>query len=230
MVKIVNELGILAEEGFDINDPDCDENLQDMIHLIFDLNLISNKAGVNYSDPSKQRTAAIFNEVKTLLVEAALRQFKLFDIEGEDGFIFEQFTDDERASIQWEAIDWENEAEVYSEERMLCDAVGYVVELLRFYDSKGITLENIGNDVMALLEYDETFTYLIDILDSVLDSSLLTTIIPYALEKFLVPIIEDFEDKAELPDGEDIDITDQISRHNISAEIFNFIYIFYMYC
>ena len=225
MVKIVNELGILAEEGFDINDPDCDENLQDMIHLIFDLNLISNKAGVNYSDPSKQRTAAIFNEVKTLLVEAALRQFKLFDIEGEDGFIFEQFTDDERASIQWEAIDWENEAEVYSEERMLCDAVGYVVELLRFYDSKGITLENIGNDVMALLEYDETFTYLIDILDSVLDSSLLTTIIPYALEKFLVPIIEDFEDKAELPDGEDIDITDQISRHNISAEIFNFIYI-----
>ena len=225
MVKIVNELGILAEEGIDINDPDCDENLQDMIHLLFDLNLISNKAGVNYSDPSKQRTAAIFNEVKTLLVEAALRQFKLFDIEGEDGFIFEQFTDDERASIQWEAIDWENEAEVYSEERMLCDAVGYVVELLRFYDSKGITLENIGNDVMALLEYDETFTYLIDILDSVLDSSLLTTIIPYALEKFLVPIIEDFEDKAELPDGEDIDITDQISRHNISAEIFNFIYI-----
>ena len=226
MVKIVNQIGILSEEGIDINDEHFAGYLKEIIHLIFDLNIIANEAAaVNYSDPAQQKVAEAFVDVKTVLVEAALRQFKLFDIEGEDGFIFNQFTEDERLSIRWEAINWGDENEVYSEERMFCDAIDHVVGLLQFYDDQGITLENIGSNVNKLLEFDETFTYLIDILDAVLDSNLLTTIIPYALEKFLVPIVEDFEDKAELPDGDRIDVTDQISKENISAEVFNLVYI-----
>ena len=222
MVKIVNEIGILSDEGFDITDENCAENLKSMIRLIFNLKLISDKAGVNYSDPAKQRTAEVFNDVRTLLIEAALRQFKLFDILSDESteenviyeFVFERFTDNERNDIIWD-----------EEIEYLCDAVDHIVGLLQFYDGQGITLDNIGDNVTKLLEFDETFTYLIDILDALLDSDLLTTIIPYALEKFVVPLIEDFEAKAELPDGENIGITDGLNKYNISDEVFNLIFI-----
>mgnify|MGYP003290853727 CR=1 FL=1 len=209
MVVIVEELGVLGSEGIDFYNYDA---LRGLVSKLFDLMILSNKAGVNYQTPEQRAIGEAFNEVKTLLVEAALRQFNLFDVE--NGFQFEQFTPEERAEIDWE-----------NEKQMLLNVLDVYEGLMEFLKTKDINFDNLGENITNLLNYDETFDYLIDLLDAFVDSDLAMTLIPYALDKYLVPIIEDFEDQAQLPDGDHIDVTDKVNKDNLSEEIFNLIYI-----
>ena len=209
MVALVEELGVLSAEGIDFYNYDA---IKGLITKLFDLMILSNKAGVNYESPEAREVQEVFNEVKTLLVEAALRQFDLFDVEG--GFQFEEFTKEERSAIEWE-----------NEKQMLLNVVDVYAGLMDFLKTKDITFDNLGDNINNILNYDETFDYLIDLLDALIDSDLAMTLIPYALDKFVTPIIEDFEGSATLPDGDKIDITDKVNKDNISEEIFNLIYI-----
>ena len=209
MVVLVEELGVLSAEGIDFYSYDA---LRGLVTKLFDLMILSNKAGVNYQDPQQREVQAVFNEVKTLLVEAALRQFKLFDVEGKEPF--SQFTEEERADIDWE-----------NEKQMLLNVLDVYEDLMEFLKTKDITFSNLGENINTILNYDETFDYLIDLLDALVDSDLAMTLIPYALDTYVVPIIEDFENQAGLPDGDKIDVTDKVNKDNLSEEIFNLIYI-----
>ena len=209
MAKIVQEMGVLAGGEIALDNYDA---FRSLINGFFDLMILSDK--VNDSGIEVEGELV---PLKTLLVEAAFRQFKLFDIDSKDAF--KKFSDYDRSRI-----DWEHERTVF---------LGLVDEyesLVKFLESKGNTLQDFAGDIIKYLNYEETFDHIIDLLDTAVDSNLALAIMPLAVEKFAVPIIDSFEQGAgydDIEEGDKIssDITAGITSQTIAAEIFNIVYM-----
>ncbi len=235
MAKIVQKIGVLSGEGIDLYNYTA---FRELINCFFDLMILSDKVNdtafiftvvdeqgnivQEKGEDGKLQPVRKQVELKTLLIEAALRQFKLFDIVDEEGNttnVFKQFSTYDRKQISWE-----NEREVFLN---LIDQYELFVD---FLNSKGNTLADFSNDILSYLNYEETFDHIIDILDVVVDSDLVLAILPRAIEKYAVPLIDAFEQGAGYDDIDANDkisagLADKIDSKNIAAEIFNLVYL-----
>ncbi|MBR2890764.1 MAG: hypothetical protein IKC22_00005, partial [Bacilli bacterium] len=212
MAKLVHEIGVLSGE-IDLYNYSA---YRDLINGLFDLLILSDKVNVSGITVNGQVV-----ELKTLLVEAALDKFNLFDvIEGEElKHEFTRFTNYDRGQIHWE-----------DERNVFLALVDVYEDFVGFLESKGNTLTDFTGDLVKYLNYEETFDFVIDLLDTAVDSDLLLAILPHAIEKFAVPLINSFEEGAGFTDIETNDkisagLTDNITSKTVAAEIFNIVYM-----
>ena len=118
------------------------------------------------------------DETKNQLVLAALAQFKVFD-------------EETIANIDLSGVIWNSDGE-YSENANLQAILTIVAKMAKI---EGVDVNKFTFDWNAILENDDTYEYIVDLLDVVVDSKLILELVPSLLEKFVVPQLDKFEDE-----------------------------------
>ena len=118
------------------------------------------------------------DETKNQLVLAALAQFKVFD-------------EETIANIDLSGVIWDSDGE-YSENANLQAILTIVAKMAKI---EGVDVNKLTFDWNAILENDDTYEYIVDLLDVVVDSKLILELVPSLLEKFVVPQLDKFEDE-----------------------------------
>ena len=191
----LNEIGLLSNQ-VKLNEYQA---MHDIIDSIFDLIILSDKVKVSVEGV----------DFKTLVVEAAIRQFKIFDLEGS---VFEELA-------LREDINWEKERiNIHS----LIDAFEAFSTTVK--DVQGIEFDSLAAisqlDFNLLLNSDLFWDNIMDVLDSVVDSKLVMSILPDVFEVYISPII--FSVNGELGEA---GLFEGITSENIVAELYNLVYI-----
>ena len=204
MGKALQQMNVFNDQDIDLEDVD---SIRTLVENFFDLMILSEKVNATEVMVGDKKL-----ELKTLLVEAALNKFNVFDIDGSE---FTQFTDAERARINWE-----HEKEVF---------IGLVDEYERFIElahEHEQTVMEAFKDFVSYLDYDETYDILVDALSKAVDSEVALAIIPLAIDKFIVPIIDNFEEQAGYTDQHVSEgFSDKLRDSALKEEIINLIYI-----
>ena len=195
VLSSLNEIGLLSNQ-IKLNEYQA---MHDIIDSIFDLIILSDKVKVSVDGV----------DFKTLVVEAAIRQFKIFDLEGS---VFEELA--LRDDINWE----KERANIHS----LIDAFEAFGSTVK--DVQGIEFDSLAAlsslDFNLLLNSDLFWDNIMDVLDSVVDSKLVMSILPNVFEIYISPII--FSVNGELGEA---GLFEGITSENIVAELYNLVYI-----
>ena len=195
VLSSLNEIGLLSNQ-IKLNEYQA---MHDIIDSIFDLIILSDKVKVSVDGV----------DFKTLVVEAAIRQFKVFDLEGS---VFEELA--LREDINWEV----ERANIHSLINAF-EAFGTTVN-----DVQGIEFDSLAAlsslDFNLLLNSDLFWDNIMDVLDSVVDSKLVMSILPNVFEVYISPII--FNVNGELGEA---GLFEGITSENIVAELYNLVYI-----
>ena len=118
------------------------------------------------------------DEAKNNLVLAALKQFKVISEENLEG-------------VDLSEVVWTNE-QGYSEVANLQAILTIVGKMSRL---EGVDINNGTYDLEMILDNDETYEYVVDLLDVVVDSKLMLELLPSALQQFVVPLVKDADDE-----------------------------------
>ena len=118
------------------------------------------------------------DEAKNNLVLAALKQFKVINEENLE-------------NVDLSEVVWTNE-EGYSEVANLQTILTIVGKMSRL---EGVDINNGSYDLEMILNNDETYEYVVDLLDVVVDSKLMLELLPSALQQFVVPLVKDADDE-----------------------------------
>lgn len=195
VLSSLNEIGLLSNQ-IKLNEYQA---MHDIIDSVFDLIILSDKVKVSVDGV----------DFKTLVVEAAIRQFKIFDLEGS---VFEEL-------VLRENINWEIErANIHS----LINAFEAFGDTVR--DVQGIEFDSLAAlsalDFNQLLNAELFWDNIMDVLDSVVDSKLVMSVLPNVFEVYISPII--FAVNGELGEA---GLFEGITSENIVAELYNLVYI-----
>lgn len=195
MIGLLSEIGVIGN-NIKLNEYEAMHNLVD---AFFELIILSDKVKVSVDSV----------DLKTLIIEAALRQFNFLDI-GEIEF--------ELIELR-EEIDWEQEkANIHK----LINTLKNFAQTAK--NLQGIELVSIANfselNFNILLDSNQFWDDVMDLLDSVVDSKLVMSLLPHMFEKFISPIIFNI-------DGEigQLGLFDDITSKNIVAELYNLVYL-----
>ena len=118
------------------------------------------------------------DEAKNNLVLAALKQFKVINEENLE-------------NVDLSEVVWTNE-QGYSEVANLQAILTIVGKMSRL---EGVDINNGSYDLEMILNNDETYEYVVDLLDVVVDSKLMLELLPSALQQFVVPLVKDADDE-----------------------------------
>lgn len=195
VLSSLNEIGLLS------NQIKLDEYqaMHDIVDAIFDLVILSDKVKVSVDGV----------EFKTLVVEAAIRHFGFLN--GEDNAFLELAL---RNDISWE----QERANIHS----LVNTLESFAKTVN--DVQGVNFDSLESlaslDFNVLLNSGLFWDNVMDLLDSVVDSKLVMSVLPNVFEVYISPII--FSVNGEL--GE-VGIFDNITSENVLAELYNLVYI-----
>ena len=195
MVGLVSKLGVLSN-NIKLNDY---ETMHELVDAFFELIILTDKVKVSVDSV----------DLKTLVVEAALRQFKLLDAEGLKFELLELRSE----------IDWSKEKD--NIHKLIDTFAGFSATV---NEVQGFEITSL-NDIAALnfaqlLASNGLWDNVLDLLDSVVDSKLISSALPYVFEKFISPII--FQINGEI--GE-IGLFEEITAENVVAELYNLVYL-----
>ena len=118
------------------------------------------------------------DEAKNNLVLAALKQFKVINEENLE-------------NVDLSEVVWTNE-QGYSEVANLQAILTIVGKMSRL---EGVDINKGSYDLEMILNNDETYEYVVDLLDVVVDSKLMLELLPSALQQFVVPLVKDADDE-----------------------------------
>ncbi len=197
MIGLVSKLGVLSNvNDIKLNDY---ETMHELIDALFELVILSDKVKVSVDTV----------DLKTLVVEAALRQFGLLDAEGLKFELLELRSE----------IDWNKEKE--NLHKLINTFEGFSATV---NDVQGFEITKIADfaalDFNQLLAFDGLWDNVLDLLDSVVDSKLISSALPYVFERYISPII--FQVNGEI--GE-IGLFEKITAENVLAELYNLVYL-----
>ena len=161
---------------------------------------------VELSGPAGQETLELLfglnllggNQNKTDLVAAALVQFKVLDQETVDELDF--------SNVVWLSEDEYSEVNVF---KQLFALVARISKL------EGVDLGNLKFDYNEILSRDDSYELIVDVLDVVVESELVLELLPSVLDKYVVPLVKNFEDE----DGTLKDIITGLESEVLIAEI-----------
>ena len=195
MVGLLSKLGVLSND-IKLNDYDT---MHELIDAFFELIILTDKVKISIDSA----------DLKTLVVEAALRQFNLLDVEGLKFELLEL-----RSEIDWN-IEKNNLHKLIDTLENFSETVNEVqgFEITKIADFGAL-------DFNALLASDRLWDDVLDLLDSVVDSKLISSALPHVFEKFISPII--FQVNGEI--GE-IGLFEKITAENVVAELYNLVYL-----
>ncbi len=195
MVGLISKLGVLSND-IKLNDYDT---MHSLVDAFFELIILTDKVKVSVDSV----------DLKTLVVEAALRQFELLDVEALKFELLELRSE----------IDWNKEKDTIH--NLIDTFAGFsavVNEVQGFEITKMADIAAL--DFNALLASDGLWDTVLDLLDSVVDSNLISSALPYVFEKYISPII--FQVNGEI--GE-IGLFEKITAENVLAELYNLVYL-----
>ena len=161
---------------------------------------------VELSGPAGQETLELLfglnllggNQNKTDLVAAALVQFKVLDQETVD-------------ELDFSNVVWLSEEE-YSEVNVFKQLFALVARISKL---EGVDLGNLKFDYNEILSRDDSYELIVDVLDVVVESELVLELLPSVLDKYVVPLVKNFEDE----DGTLKDIITGLESEVLIAEI-----------
>ena len=161
---------------------------------------------VELSGPAGQETLELLfglnllggNQNKTDLVAAALVQFKVLDQETVD-------------ELDFSNVVWLSEEE-YSEVNVFKQLFALVARISKL---EGVDLANLKFDYNEILSRDDSYELIVDVLDVVVESELVLELLPSVLDKYVVPLVKNFEDE----DGTLKDIITGLESEVLIAEI-----------
>ena len=195
VLSSLNKIGLLSNQI----KLDEYEAMHDIVDAIFDLIVLSDKVKVSVDGV----------EFKTLVVEAAIRYLGIFDLEDK---IFEQLA-------LRDQIDWEQER---NNIHKLVDTFASFASTIK--EVQGMNFD--GLDDIAYLDFNQLLNSglfwdnIMDVLDSVVDSKLVMSVLPNIFEVYISPII--FSINGELGEAE---LFASITSENVVAELYNLVYI-----
>ena len=161
---------------------------------------------VELSGPAGQETLELVfglnllgdNNNKTDLVAAALVQFKVLDEKVVDELDF--------SNVVWVSDEGYSEVNVF---KQLFALVARISKL------EGVDLGNLKFDYNEILSRDDSYELIVDVLDVLVESELVLELLPSVLDKYVVPLVKDFEDE----DGTLKDIITGLESEVLIAEI-----------
>ena len=158
-------------------------NVYDICEFDFNLNAINfdevgGQLGTETIDLLLSLNILGNNETKNKLVLAALLQFKVFDEE--------TISNIDLSDVQW------NSNSDYSESANLQAILVIASKMTKL---EGVDLNNTTFDWNTILENDDTYEYIVDLLDVVVDSKLILELVPSLLDKFVVPQLGQLDDE-----------------------------------
>lgn len=195
MVGLISKLGVLSND-IKLNDYDT---MHKLVDALFELIILTDKVKVSVDSV----------DLKTLVVEAALRQFGLLDAEGLKFELLELRSE----------IDWNKEKDTL---HSLIDTFARFSSTVN--EVQGFEIAKLADiaalDFNQLLASDGLWDSALDLLDAVVDSNLISSALPYVFEKYISPII--FQLNGEI--GE-VGLFEEITAENVVAELYNLVYL-----
>ena len=195
MVGLLSKIGVLGN-NIKLNEYQA---MHDLVDAFFDLIILSDKVKVSVDSV----------DLKTLIIEAALRQFNFLDI----------------GDIEFELIELRDEIDWQQEKVNIHKLINTLENFAQtVHNLQGIELVSIANfaglNFNILLDSNQFWDDVMDLLDSVVDSKLVMSLLPRIFEKFISPIIFNI-------DGEigELGLLDDITSKNIVAELYNLVYL-----
>lgn len=195
MVGLLSKIGVIGN-NIKLNEY---EAMHDLVDAFFELVILSDKVKVSVDTV----------DLKTLIIEAALRQFQFLDI----------------GEIEFELIELREEIDWVQEKANIHKLINTFKNFAQTAKNlQGIELISIANfaelNFNILLDSNQFWDDVMDLLDSVVDSKLVMSLLPHTFEKFISPII--FNLNGEI--GE-LGLFDDITSKNIVAELYNLVYL-----
>ncbi len=138
------------------------------------------------------------DETKNQLVVGALVQFNVL-------------TDDAASSLDLSEVKWTGEGQ-YSEVENFQNILTIVGKMSKL---EGVNLSELKFEWNRVLDDENTYEYIVDLLDVLVDSNLVLELMPSLLEKFVVPQLDKFEDE----DGTLNDIITNLESAELITEI-----------
>ncbi len=195
MVGILSDMGVLSN-NIQINDF---ESMHQLVDKLFELVILSDQVKVSVDSA----------DLKTLIIEAALRQFKFLDAEN---MVFEVI--ELRDELNWDTEKANIHKLINTFERFV----------LVVNNVQGLNITSIADfgalDFNVLLDTDALWNVVFDLLDSLVDSKLIMSLLPQVFEKFISPIL--FQMNGEIGG---IGLLEGITSENVIAELYNLVYI-----
>lgn len=198
LLEIVGSLSKIGVMSNDIKLNDYD-TMHEIIDSLFELIILTDKVKISVDSA----------DLKTLVVEAALRHFKLLDIEELKFELLEL-----RSEIDWNVEKNNLHKLVDTLEKFsgtVNDVLGF--EIVKISDFSALEFNK-------LLESEGLWDNVLDLLDAVVESKLITSALPRVFEKYISPMI--FKVNGEI--GE-IGLFENITSENVVAELYNLVYL-----
>ena len=186
----INALSLKFEE-MDIESPEAISAMKEIVKKVFDLNLLGD------------------DDTKNALIHAAFEKFEIFNKE-------DLYTTDEngnQVSI-FEGINWHTEGDNIGE----VENIQILIDVYEdFINLEGVDLDNLQFN-FEMLEDDATVDVIVNALETLVDSELVIASISPAVNKYVLPLVEDIDD-----DNLVSDIVGEIGSETAAHEIINIV-------
>ncbi len=188
----LNALSLKLEE-MDIESPEAIAAMKEIVTKVFDLNVLGN------------------DSTKNALVMGVFKKFDLFN---EEDLYYQK--GNENVSIL-DGINWKKEGKNLGEVDVLLNLIDVYGDFVKL---DNVDIKNFKFDA-SMLEDDATIDVLVDALETLVDSEIVIAIIDPAVNKYVLPITNEYDD-----DNLIKDITSNIGSETVAQEIINIVKAF----
>ncbi len=195
MSGLISEMGIIQKD-IKLNNYDAMNQLIDHLCEVIIL-----------SDKVKKTDTSV--DVKTLLVEAAIRQFGFLDM------------DDQKLTelVKRDTIDWNIEKANLHKLIAVFEQFSNLVS-----EEQGFAIVSTADfkaiDFKALLDVEGFWDVALDLLNAIVDSDLVTSVLPTVIDKFVAPTIASWNE-----DIGNLDVLQDLDSDVAVSELYNIVYL-----